>query len=43
MGHKDIVVVLLANDADKHIQAEGYTALALAKVRENHAIVELLN
>lgn len=43
MGYKEIVVLLLENGADKDIEAEGHTALTLAKTRENQEIVELLS
>jgi hypothetical protein len=43
MGHIEILQLLLINGADKNIQAEGHTALTLAKARENKQIIELLN
>ncbi|WP_159473744.1 ankyrin repeat domain-containing protein [Chryseobacterium sp. 18068] len=43
MGRKEIVELLLENGADKNIEAEGHTALTLAKARENQQIVELLS
>ena len=43
MGHIEILKLLLINGADKNIQAEGHTALTLAKARENKQIIELLN
>jgi len=43
MGHIEILKLLLTNGADKDIQAEGHTALTLAKARENKQMIELLN
>ncbi|MCX8526269.1 ankyrin repeat domain-containing protein [Chryseobacterium formosus] len=43
MGRKEIVELLLENGADKNIEAEGHTALTLAKAREKQQIVELLS
>lgn len=43
MGHVEILKLLLENGADKDIEAEGHTALTLAKARENKQIIELLN
>ncbi|MDR0196132.1 MAG: ankyrin repeat domain-containing protein [Myroides sp.] len=42
MGKTELVKLLLAHNADKSIQAEGYTALSLAKMRENVEIIKLL-
>ncbi|WP_073551907.1 ankyrin repeat domain-containing protein [Elizabethkingia meningoseptica] len=42
MGHKEILELLLENGADKNIQADGHTALALAKTKKHKLIIELL-
>lgn len=42
MGHTEIVAELLKKGAVKEIEAEGHTALSLAKASNNKAIIELL-
>ena len=42
MGHEKLVGILLDHGADKNIVAEGHTALSLAKMREEMAIVSML-
>lgn len=42
MGHEEILATLLENGADKTIEAEGHTALSLAKFRKRYKIIELL-
>ena len=42
MGHIEIVKELLQNGAKKEIEAEGHTALSLAKARNNKEIIEML-
>jgi len=42
MGHIEIVKELLQNGAKKEIEAEGHTALSLAKARNNNDIIEML-
>lgn len=42
MGHIEIVKELLQNGAKKEIEAEGHTALSLAKARNNKEIIKLL-
>lgn len=43
MGHVDIVKILLANGADRTIEAEGHTALSLVQAQNNSEIIELLS
>ncbi len=42
LGHVDLVRVLLKSGADPSAEALGHTPLSLAKLRDNHAIVDLL-
>lgn len=42
MGHVEIVKVLLQNGARKELEAEGHTALSLAKARDYKEIIEIL-
>ncbi len=42
MGHIEIIKELLQNGAKKEIEAEGHTALSLAKARNNKEIIEIL-
>jgi ankyrin repeat protein len=42
MGHEEAVRVLLRSGANPNIEAEGHTALSLAKLRGNDALVSLL-
>jgi ankyrin repeat protein len=43
MGHTDIVKILLANSANRSIEAEGHTPLSLAQAQNNSEIIELLS
>lgn len=43
MGHIEIVKILLANGADRSIEAEGHTPLSLARAQSNSEIIELLS
>ena len=42
MGHLELVRILLEHGADKTISAEGHTALSLATLRKENAIMNLL-
>ena len=42
MGHLEIAKELLATGADKHIAAQGHTALSLAEARQEAAMIQLL-
>ncbi len=42
-GHAEITEILLANGADKTVEAEGNTALSLAKMRNHEKIISLLS
>jgi ankyrin repeat protein len=43
MGHVEIVKILLANGADRSIEAESHTALSLAQAQNSVEIIELLS
>lgn len=42
MGHKKLVQMLLDHGANKNVEAEGHTALSLARMREESEIIKIL-
>jgi ankyrin repeat protein len=41
-GHEDVVRILLARGADRSVEAQGYTSLALAELKGHQPVVQLL-